>query len=312
MKTTYKHLQEKERFVIESLWRAQTSIRGIALILGRSPNTISREIKRRKIYQAEKAHHHAYLKRYRSKRMCMKVAMDVFLNRFVQEKIHEKWSPKQMSGYLKNQGIRVSSKAIYKFIGRRGLNHLLFWGRNQHKRGKKVYRYHQVPDDRKYIEERPVLLGVGHYEMDFMVSRKSTWVLLVIVDRMSKQTFVEKLPNRKRTTIHRALSKIFTGKPLRSITTDNDIAFSGWKQLEVLLDTQIFFCHPYHSWEKGLVENTNRWIREFVSNQRDMSTVTDQELVAIDRYLNWRPREIIGFRFPSEVYYQNVSVLLGG
>jgi IS30 family transposase len=241
----------------------------------------------------------------------MKVAMDAFLSRFVKDMLLEKWSPNQMSGYLKRQGISVSEKAIYKFIGKRGMNHLLFWGRNQHKRGKKVYRYQQVPDDRKYIEKRPVLEGVGHYEMDFIVSRKSTWVLLVIVDRMSKQAFVEKLANRKHTTINRALSRIFTGKPLRSITTDNDIAFSGWKQLEILLGTQIYFCHPYHSWEKGLVENTNRWIREFVSKKRDIGTVTDQELVAIDRYLNWRPREVIGFQFPGELYYQH-GVLLEG
>lgn len=308
----YKHLQHKERCVIEVLWHAQTSIRGIALILGRSPNTISREIKRcRKKYSVDKATRHAYVQRYRSKRTCMKVAMDAFLSRFVKDMLLEKWSPNQMSGYLKRQGISVSEKAIYKFIGKRGMNHLLFWGRNQHKRGKKVYRYQQVPDDRKYIEKRPVLEGVGHYEMDFIVSRKSTWVLLVIVDRMSKQAFVEKLANRKHTTINRALSRIFTGKPLRSITTDNDIAFSGWKQLEILLGTQIYFCHPYHSWEKGLVENTNRWIREFVSKKRDIGTVTDQELVAIDRYLNWRPREVIGFQFPGELYYQH-GVLLEG
>jgi IS30 family transposase len=265
---TFKHLQEYERHIIEALWKKQTSMRGIAIILDRSPNTISRELKRREIYQAKKAQRHAFFKRYRSKQCCMKVAMNAFLNRFVREKLHDKWSPKQMSGYLKHQDISISSKAIYKFIGKRGMNHLLFWGRNHHKRGKKAYRYNQVPDDRKYIEERPNTLSLGHYEMDFIVSKKSAWVLLVVVDRMSKQTFVEKLPNRKRTTIHCALSKIFRGKPLHSITTDNDIAFSNWKQIEVLLSTQIYFCHPYHSWEKGLVENTNRWIREFVSKKR--------------------------------------------
>jgi IS30 family transposase len=119
--------------------------------------------------------------------------------------------------------------------------------------------------------------------MDFIVSKKSAWVLLVVVDRMSKQTFVEKLPNRKRTTIHCALSKIFRGKPLHSITTDNDIAFSNWKQIEVLLSTQIYFCHPYHSWEKGLVENTNRWIREFVSKKEtSVRRLTKNWLPSID------------------------------
>jgi IS30 family transposase len=124
---TFKHLQEYERHIIEALWKKQTSMRGIAIILDRSPNTISRELKRREIYQAKKAQRHAFFKRYRSKQCCMKVAMNAFLNRFVREKLHDKWSPKQMSGYLKHQDISISSKAIYKFIGKRGMNHLLFW-----------------------------------------------------------------------------------------------------------------------------------------------------------------------------------------
>jgi len=309
----FKHLQTSERCVIEALWKVSTSIRGIALVLGRSPNTISREIKRcNKKYCAKKAESHAYYQRYRCKRQCMKVAMDAFLNRFVREKLIARWSPEQMSGYLNTMHIQISSKAIYKFVCSRGLDHLLFWGWNKHKRGKKVYRYNQAPDDRTYIDERPTINGYGHYEMDFIVSRKSRWVLLVVVEILSKQTFFTKLPNRKHATVSRALSKIFGSKTIQSITTDNDIAFSHWKQLETMLHTKIYFCHPYHSWEKGLVENTNRWIRCFIHKKRDIGTVTDEELQTIDSFINHRPRKVIGFRSPFEVYYQNKSVLFEG
>jgi IS30 family transposase len=310
----YKHLSEKERFVIEKLWGKGTSIRGIALILDRSPNTISRELKRCKYkYKAEKAGRHAYLEKYWRKRNCMKVAMDSFLNRFVREKLKEKWSPKQMSGYLKNMNINVSPKAIYKFVCSRGLEHLLFWGWNKHKSGRKEYRYNQMRDDRKYIDERGETKEVGHYEMDFIVSKQSKWVLLVLVEMLSKNTIVRILPNRKHATINRVLSEIFFGKTVLSITTDNDIAFSDWKAMERLLNTKIYFCHPYHSWEKGLVENTNRWIRCFVHKKRDISTVTEKELYDIHSFLNDRPREIIGFQFPSMLYYQlTESVLLEG
>ena len=305
MRKQFKHLCEKERFAIEVLFEKDTSIRGIALILDRSPNTISAEIKRCKYrYRADKAGRHAYLKKYWRKRDCMKVAMDSFLNRFVREKLKEKWSPKQMSGYLKNMGIQVSPKAIYKFVCSRGLEHLLFWGWNKHKSGRKEYRYNQMKDNRKYIDERGEIIKIGNYEMDFIVSKKSKWVLLVIVEALTRHTIVKVLPNRKHTTVHRVLSEIFLGKTVKSITTDNDIAFSDWKAIEKLLNTKIYFCHPYHSWEKGLVENTNRWIRCFVGKKRDISTVTLKELHEIHSFLNDRPREVIGFQFPSVLYYQ--------
>ena len=209
-----------------------------------------------------------------------------------------------MSGYLGTMNIKVSSKAIYKFVCSRGLEHLLFFGWNNRKSGRKVYRYNQIKDDRKYIDTRPEIKQYGHYEMDFIVSRKSKWVLLVVVEMLSRYTVVKVLPNRKHTTVNRVLSQIFSGKTVHSITTDNDIAFSKWKQLEYHLKTKIYFTNPYCSWEKGLVENTNRWIRCFVNKRRDISTVTEKELFDIHSFLNDRPREVIGFQFPSVVYYE--------
>jgi len=107
-------------------------------------------------------------------------------------------------------------------------------------------------------------------------------------------------------------SSMFHGVALRSITTDNDIAFTCWRELEVLLNTQIYFTHPYHSWEKGLVENTNRWIRCFVPKRRDIGTVTKEELDEIHAFLNDRPRECIEFRTPSQYYVSLTTVLLEG
>ena len=118
--------------------------------------------------------------------------------------------------------------------------------------------------------------------------------------------------NRKRDTIRAALSSMFRGVSIKSITTDNDVAFTCWRELEALLNTQIYFTHPYHSWEKGLVENTNRWIRCFVPKRRDIGTVTQEELNEIHSFLNDRPREVIGFRSPTSYYYQLTSVLLQG
>ena len=312
----YHHLSFEERFVIEKLYQAGSAVRRIAEFLNRSVNTISREIRKnsvRGIYTAEKAKHKAYTKRWRAKGQCLKVAMSSFLCVFVEEKLEKKWSPKQISGHLKREyGIQCSAKAIYKFAESRGLEYLLFWGWNNHKGGWKRGRWKTAHDGRKYIDLRPERNEVGHIELDFIVSKGSPWVLLVAVDTVSKRTWVRKLPNRKRDTIRAALSGLFHGVELKSITTDNDIAFTCWRELEVLLNTCIYFTHPYHSWEKGLVENTNRWIRCFVPKRRDIESVTEEEMQEIHTFLNDRPRECIGFRTASEYYSEVSSVLLGG
>jgi len=302
-KKKFSHLSEKERFVIEKLFVAGVRLREIARFLLRSPNTVSREINKNSVgglYLAEKANHRAYFKRWRSKRQCLKVAMDRFLCRFVEKKLREKWSPEQISGYLKlEMNIQCSTKCIYKFANKRSLDHLLFWGWNNMKQCRKRYKWKTPKDGRKYIEERPFPNELGHFEMDFVVSRQSTWNFLVVVDRISKHTLIQKLPNRKRSTVLAALSAMFGGRRVASITTDNDIAFVNWKEIESLLKTQVYFTHPYHSWEKGLVENTNRWIRCFVPKRRDIGSVSEEELNEIHAFLNDRPREVIGFRIPS-------------
>lgn len=312
----YHHLSFEERFVIEKLFSMGVVIREIAKFLHRSPNTVSQEIKKNSVrgeYLAEKARHKAYALRWRAKRQCLKVAMSSFLAVFVETKLGQKWSPKQISGYLKRDlSLQCSAKAIYKFAESRALNHLLFWGWNQHRGGRKRGHWKTAHDGRKYIDERPVRTELGHLELDFIVSKESPWVFLVAVDCLTKQTWLRKLPNRKRDTIRAALSSMFHGVTLRSITTDNDIAFTCWRELETLLNTLIYFTHPYHSWEKGLVENTNRWIRCFVPKRREIGSVTEEEMQEILSFLNDRPREVLGFRLPSEYYLEIESVLLEG
>lgn len=313
----YCHLSGEERFLIEKLYLAGSAIRRIAEFLSRSVNTISREIKKNSvkgIYSAEKAIQKTSMRRWRAKGQCLKVSMNAFLCVFVEAKLEKKWSPKQISGYLRNElDIQCSAKAIYKFAESRGLDHLLFWGWNNHKSGWKRGRWKTAHDGRKYIDKRPVTNEPGHFEIDFIVSRNSKWVLLVAVDRFTKRVWVIKLPNRKRNTIRAAFSRLFHGVELKSITTDNDIAFTCWAELEVMLNTHIYFTHPYHSWEKGLVENTNRWIRCFVPKRRDISTVTQEELNEIHSFLNDRPREVLGFRTPTSYYSLTTSsVLLEG
>ncbi len=311
MKKKYRHLSNEERFVIETLWKKGVVIREIGRLLERSPNTVSREIEKNSVggvYVAKKATTKAYFKRYRSKRQCLKVVMDDTLHRFVDAKLREKWSPEQISGYLKKEiGIVCSEKAVYKFARKRCYDRYLFWGWNRKRGGPKSGKTMTAKDGRVYIDGRPPLSGIGHLELDFIVSAKSSWVLLVAVDRLTKKTRVVKLHNRKRATVRGALSFLFRDEIVRSITTDNDIAFACWREIETLLNTQVYFTHPYHSWEKGLVENTNRWIRCFVAKGREIGSVTEKELWETHSFLNDRPRKLIGFQTPNMYHYQLTS-----
>jgi IS30 family transposase len=305
--------------VIETLTNGGAVIREIARFLGRSPNTVSREVTKNSVkgvYEAQKASQKASAKRWRAKRQCLKVAMDSFLIRFVEERMQKpfRWSPRQVSGYLKRElHIHCSDKAIYKFIESRGLESHLFWRWNKKRGGRKRITHASTHDGRTYIDTRPLLKEeTGHLEVDFIVSKESASVLMVAVDRYTKRTWVQKLQNRKRDTIRAAFSVLSREVSIKSITTDNDIAFTFWRELETIIQAPIYFCHPYHSWEKGLVENTNRWIRCFVPKRRDISSVTQEDLDEIHAFLNDRPREVIGFRSPREYYQEITGVLLEG
>ena len=314
---TYTHLSFEERFTIEKLWSSNVAIREIAEFLSRSPNTISYELRKNLvngIYDAKKAHLKVSQRRWRAKRQCLKVALNSFLVRLVESRLKQKWSPQQISGYLRSKfGIICSAKAIYKYTESRGLERCLFWSWNKKRGGPKRKRQKSIDDGRKYIDERMDIVGeIGHYEIDFIVSKHSSYVLLVVVDRLTKHNIVRVLPNRKRHTIRAAFSDLFSSVLVRSITTDNDVAFTHWRELEKIVHAPIYFCHPYHSWEKGLVENMNRWIRCFVPKRRDIASVTQEDLDEIHAFLNDRPRACLDFRIPSQYYYQLTGVLLEG
>lgn len=271
----------------------------------RSHNSIYLEVKSGLVegmYEPDVGQYKADLLRKRSKVGLLKLILDGELRKTVEKAIRKRVSPQRISGGLKTTGTIVSAKAIYKFVIKYSLeNFLCFKGKKRVKKGQYIYRKAKELDKRR-IKDRPDICGIyGHYEMDFIVSSWSTYTLLVVVERLTKHVYVCRIPNRKHDVVRRALKEMLVGKLVLSITTDNDIAFSCWKEIEKDLDTIIYFCEPYHSWEKGLVENTNRWIRLFVKKKSDIEAVTPEKLQNIREWFNDYPREIIGFKMSSEL-----------
>jgi IS30 family transposase len=274
-------------------------------ILHKSISSISVEIKRNSIngvYLGEKANHKAYIRRYDTKKGMSKI-VDLDLMTHINEKLEKKWSPERISGDLKESKVNyVSKNTIYRYVKLYSKEkYLIFKGK---KRTISLKYEKTVKDmDKLRVDLRPITLSSGHYEGDFIVSSLSKYSLLVVVDRYTKYSFVEILEDRKHATVMRAFSKIFQGVKVITLTLDNDISFSNWKQLELKFNTKVYFTYPYHSWEKGLVENTNRWIRVFIPKKTDIQTVTKIQLQEVLEFLNETPRQILNYKTASMLYF---------
>jgi IS30 family transposase len=311
----YDHLSYEDRVKIEHWHNGGKTLRYIARELGRSPNTISYELSNLKVsgeYHAKKASVKAYQKRYYAKTMSNTVAKDKALRTYVDECLDKGWSPGEIAGstVLPSSTVRhVSKQAIYRYVTLYALQHKLYF-KGKPKRRKAMYRRGLI-GERKWIEERILRDEVGHWELDFIVSPTksgSKAVLLVAVDTLSKRTMIELLPNRTKKDLLLALQKMFDGAVIKTILTDNDIAFTYWGHFEQLLSAPFYFTHPYHSWEKGLVENTNKWIRHFIPKKTDLQTVTNETIAQVLTYLNDRPRQVLGYKTANELYLERLTI----
>lgn len=288
------------------------SIRDIAKVLRRSVSTLSNEISRNSVsgkYDPRKAQHKAYVRRKYSKYQGMKIVGDGKLRKFVAEKLYDDQSPRAIAGRLKHKEKKlkyVSKNGIYSFIrsvyGRRIEYRRRI--RKQKRRGRRE-KQTKLPD-RTFIDKRPKYIdkryGLGNVESDFIVSGKSgKGILLVIVDRKTRITFLERIISAKIINVHQAFLKVKRRFPeIETITTDNDILLQKHKELGVLLDVKIYFCHPYHSWEKGTVENTNKYIRRDIPKGSSVSSYSRSFIYNLEKKLNRRIMECLKFKTPSE------------
>lgn len=304
------HLTEKERFCIEKLLRQGKSFSEIGRTLGRGLSTISEEVKAnggREFYNAKKAHHRAYLKQYRKKKECNRVAMDGDLSRHVEKELGRGLSPESISSRLDEEKRYryASSKSIRKFIRKRpSLERFLFWNRNDARSGPKRKDGEYLHDpERKFIEMRPneANYEYGHWEGDFIVSKHNSSVLLVLEEKYSKLPRLALLPNRNNDLVNETVVSLLEGFSVKTLTLDNDIAFTKWKQLEGRLGTQIYFCHPYHSWEKGTVENINRWIRQFIPKGTNLVKISIEGIKWIESWFTHLPRVCLDGRTAYEI-----------
>jgi len=309
----YKHLTPEERYLIYTLRQAGLSLAEIAQEIDRNPSTISREINRntgKKGYRPKQAQ-----KKYESRRSACKRPLKITgdIKDLVVERLNEEHSPEQISGYLKNfKNIEISHEGIYGFIRRDFKNGgTLFKNlrRSNRKRRKKYGSYNtkgQIPN-RVFIDDRPKIVEeksrCGDWEIDTMIGKNHKGVLLTIVDRKSKFTIIRKCKDKTSKSIAACLCRAL--KPyrdrLQTLTSDNGKEFACHKEVASELNIGFYFAHPYHSWERGLNENTNGLIRQYFPKGTDFREITESEIKQVEQKLNTRPRKTLGYYTPDEV-----------
>lgn len=312
----YAHITYNERRRIERLLDSNTSKNQIAKQLGRSSKSVRYEIKKNSVkgkYIASKAEHKSKQKRKNSKIQCMKVAMDKELKEYVIKNIEDHQSPEGIAGRIKETDKhlqKVSTKAIYKFIhsphGRKIEKHLHSKAVKK-KGGPKRGSNKPALDGRVMIDKRPLKiekrLEFGHFEADFIESGKDgKGSLLVIVERKTRHPFIKYTEDKTTKHINNLISETLKDSPVRSLTLDNDLSFQKHKEMSELLESLIFFCHPFCSHEKGTVENRNKAIRRYVKKGSDLSKLSQKQIENIETKLRSKFMKCLNYKTPQEAW----------
>lgn len=312
----YKQLAREERYLISELLKLGFSQRAIAARLGRSPSTVSREI-RRNATKYDGAYRHSRAQEYTNgrRRRCRRGArFDPQQYKIVRHYLRKKWSPKQIVGTLRPQGlVSMSHQSIYRYVvGDRQAGGALWKHlRLKMKLRRKRYGKHDwrgVLRGKKHILERPPAVElrqeVGHWEGDTVVGKDLRHSILTLVERATGLTVIRKLKARNAKETNKALRAVLRkyGARMKTITFDNGTEFHDYQAIEQEFGVDCYFATPYHSWERGTNENTNGLIRQYLPKGCCMKNLTQAKCDWIARELNTRPRERYGFKTPEAMY----------
>lgn len=310
-----------ERETISRGLAMDLSMRAIATQLGRSPSTISREIKRNggyANYRAVTADKAAWQRALRPKPCKLFGRSDLI--KLIAQKLKCAWSPEQIAGWLKRQypndkTYHVSHETIYKslFIQTRGVlkKQLLaclrtgrVMRRSRHSSLKRQGLGSIV--DAVPISQRPASTEdrsvPGHWEGDLIAGSNNSYVA-TLVERHSRYVMLAKVDNRKTDTVIKALIKQARKLPTelyKSLTWDRGSELADHKSFTLATDIDVYFCDPHSPWQRGSNENTNRLLRQYFPKGTDLSVHSQSKLSAVARQLNERPRKTLEYETPAE------------
>ncbi len=304
----------EQRYTISVCLREKKSLTKIAKLINVSKSTVSREIKRNsnmhRHYVAIDAQQFSEMRKSiprRPRKLSKEDWQDIELC------IRRRWSPETIAGVRKRDGKScVSVEWLYHII------------RRDKERGGTLYTYlpHHLKHrrrpvsaripirDRVSIDERPAVVDersrFGDWEMDTIIGKGGKGAIVTLVERTSKKLLMARSPRgRDAKAVARLVVQLLRPfeRHVLYITTDNGTEFAGHKYIAKMLHTKVYFTHPYSSWEKGLVENTNKLVRQYIPNGTDFSSLSDDYILHVQTELNLRPRKLLNFLSPKQKFF---------
>jgi IS30 family transposase len=333
MSKNYKQLSQEQRFQIEALLRNGAKQKEIAKIVGKSPATISRELSRNiaqrgrgaKVYSAKNAHRKTLI-RHRQKPKHVRFTEEDKLK--AQEWLMQfRYSPELIHIEGKRQyGDFVSHETIYKWIWHckqshhrrdikyQGLYRYLAHGKRRRKRGLRRDSRGLILN-RVSIADRPAIVAkrkrLGDFEIDLMMGKNHQGALLVMTDRASLMTRLQLLRSKDSGLVKQGIKKRL--RPIRHIvktlTFDNDQAFSQHTAIGKHLKAATYFTRPYTSQDKGTVENRIGVIRRFFPKKTDLTTITTERVREVERLINNRPVRKFNYKTPNQIFSEKIALI---
>ena len=330
----YRQLTQPQRYTISTMWQKKSTLQAIADELNRieeeaaiahgieppthkiSPSTISRELRRNRTKQG---HYNPKLANEMAKEKRERVVHNSALKPGVLKRAidllkQKRWSPEQISGCLKKQGICISKERIYQEIRRnpelaKYCHHKMKYRRHQAKAYKTAGR--SLIPDRVSIHQRPKEADgtrFGDWEMDLVIGSDQKSAVLTIIERSKLFFLQKKLPSKRPEDVQKAIVQLLIPykKYVLTITTDNGMEFRNHKAVCKALDCTVYFADPYCSGQKGAIENTNKLLREFFPKGTDFRMVTQQQLNQAQYAINERPRKKLDFSTPKVEFFKNI------
>lgn len=325
---SYTHFTLEERKYLQKLLSEGYGIRKAADALGRSPSSVSREIKRNQSkkpskpsdnpfnYHHWRAHILATIRRKTNK--THRFLPNTAETNYVIDKLNLFWSPEQIAARWKIENSNekpFSFASIYRAINRKELDGISRKV-NLRRRGKlimprcsnynTIHPEHIIPEWSEDIRQRA---RIGDWEGDTVYGGIGKGLIVTQVDRRSRYLRAALLPKRDASLTKDTILKMLDGFPVRSISLDNGSEFAQFLELEKQLNVQVYFAEPHKPWQRGTNENTNDLLRFFFPKGFDFRKITQEDLDVVVDLINNRPRKCLGWRSPSEVFLSDSVAL---